>query len=76
MLACIEYNLVRNNYVEMVNKPELLIYQKKNDPIAQLIIKKNSDSYSLSFPLKNSKFNYSTSFADIQDLKTYIENNF
>ena len=76
MLANIEYKLVRNNYVEMVNKPGLLVYRKKDDPIAQLTIKKDSDSYSLSFPLNNSRFNYSTSFADIQELKTYIENNF
>ena len=48
MLANIEYKLVRNNYVEMVNKPNLLIYRKKDDPIAQLTIRKDSDSYSLS----------------------------
>ena len=49
MLANIEYKLVRNNYVEMVNKPDLLIYRKRDDPIAQLTIRKDSNSYSLSF---------------------------
>ena len=47
MLANIEYKLVRNNYVEMVNKPGLLIYRKRDDPIAQLTIRKDPNSYSL-----------------------------
>ena len=74
MLLSTEKKIIKNGYYEFTNDEHMICYIKKDAPIDQIIIKKNDNCYELSYPMKNSSFNYKTSFNDFIKLNNYIKN--
>lgn len=74
MLLTTEQYIIKNGYYEFSNEEQMICYIKKDAPIDQIIIKNNNNSYELSYPMKNSSFNYKTSFNNVIELNNYIKN--
>ena len=74
MFLSTEKKIIKKGYYEFFNSDERICYIKKDAPIDQIIIQKNDNCYELSYPMKNSSFNYKTSFDDFNKLNNYIKN--
>ena len=74
MLCTTEYHIIKKGFFELNNQKDFLCYAKKDCLIDQIIIRKDDKYYHLSFPMKNSAFNYITSFENIEKLNNYIKN--
>lgn len=74
MLLSTEKKIIKNGYYEFTNNEKMICYIKKDAPTDQIFIHKNDNCYELSYPMKNSSFNYKTSFDDFIKLNNYIKN--
>ena len=69
-----EFHIIKKGFIELINEKDFICYAKKNALIDQISIKKENNTFMLSFPMKNSSFNYKTTFNDINTLNNYIKN--
>jgi|TARA_B100001093_G_scaffold360810_1_gene345515 hypothetical protein len=74
MFASIEKKLIEKNYKENLLNGYLFAYQNKKDQLKniELFYDTNTNKYIFSFPLYNSKNNYTIHFNYFQDLKQYM----
>jgi hypothetical protein len=73
MTISIEKALVKSNFYELLNTPNIMKYVRYSDKTSQFIIEFNTDTnkWDISFPLNNDSFNYRTSFNDYKKLSSY-----
>lgn len=74
MLSIIEYHFIKKDYQELINKNNYICYVKKNKLIDQITIENKNNEYHLSFPMRNSNFNYKTTFKTLNKLNDYVKN--